>query len=333
MSGIRLSVCVAAVVLTPFLQATPAAAQVDQKQAVEDWKALDILCVQYQRDFLSESDAKKKGAAFKDEWEAWKKQFQPAWAQFQKRYGKDHIAVGETFKGITKPQGVSMDAWQVANVATSVDVAQAEKGFAEWAMGWAKEALRVATYSKGENLEQIERKVVRAEDTLRYCNIAKMWDPKCDSAEQITQAEAIIKEAKPLWKKALAELKWPGHNTEFAGPGKPDELAAAALEFLRKNPNWTKPEYNDEHTPLAACVTAKGWEVWKKAPLTEQPTQYSVELLVAFTGKADPELAYCYRMVFYTAEEAGGKPGLPLKFANSKQYACFRMLKSKMPAK
>ena len=55
-------------------------------------------------------------------------------------------------------------------------------------------------------------------------------------------------------------------------------------------------------------------------------------MLVAFTGKADPELV-CYRMVFYTREEAGVKPGLPFHFANSKQYACFRMLKANVPGK
>ena len=56
-------------------------------------------------------------------------------------------------------------------------------------------------------------------------------------------------------------------------------------------------------------------------------------MLVAFTGRADPELVYCYCMVFYTREEAGVKPGMPLHFANSKQYACFRMLKANVPGK
>jgi hypothetical protein len=333
MSAIRFGGCSAVLVLIQLLLASPAAAQVDQRQAIEDWKTLDKLCLEYEMTYLDENEAKKKGAGLKADWEAWKKQFQPAWENFKKRYGADENTVRAAFKGIAKPQGVAMDAAQVANVSGGINFATAEKSFGDWAVKWGNEALGVATRLKGENLEQLERKVVRAEDAVRYCQLAKSLGSKDDCAEQIKQAQAIIAEVKPAWKKALVELKWPGHNAEFAGPGKPDELAAAALEFLRKNPNWTKPEYNDEHTPLAACVTAKGWEVWKKAPLTEQPTQHCVEMLVAFTGKADPELVYCYRMVFYTREEAGVKAGLPLAFANSKQFACFRMIKANVPAK
>ena len=329
----RIVLGLAAIVLVQALLATPATAQVDQKKAVEDWKTLDKLCNEYSLVFQSENEARKKGPAFKGEWEAWKKQFQPAWADFQKRYGKEEDAVRKAFQGIPKPQGVSMDAHQVRNVARGIDFANTEKEFVKWAEGWATDALGVATRLKGENLAEIERKLIRAEEAVRYFKLAKTWGSQADNSAPIKQAEAIIKEVTPLWKKALVELKWPGHVSDYAGPVKPDELAAAALEFLRKNPNWTKPEYEDEHTPLAACVTGKAWEVWKKAPLTEQPTQYCVELLVAFTGKADPELVYCYRMVFYTREEAGVKPSLPLAFANSKQYACFRMLKTNVPAK
>lgn len=129
------------------------------------------------------------------------------------------------------------------------------------------------------------------------------------------------------------ELKWPGHNADFAGPGSPDELAQAALEFLRKNPNWSKPEYDDEHIPVAACVTAKGWEVSKTAPLTKQTTQYSLDIFVAFKGKKNPKIAYCCNMVFYTAEEAGVNMGLPFRYANSRQYAKYRMLMSHVPVK
>ncbi len=41
--------------------------------------------------------------------------------------------------------------------------------------------------------------------------------------------------------------EWPGHNPDFSGPGDPDKLAAAALDFLRKKPDWSRPEYDDVH--------------------------------------------------------------------------------------
>jgi len=184
---------------------------------------------------------------------------------------------------------------------------------------------------KKDNKEKLELKYVRAEDAVRYYKLAKLWKPGDDHDAKIQEAEAAASEALPLWKEVLKELKWPGHNEKFAGPGKPEALAKAALEFLRGHPKWSAPEYDDEHVPLAACVEGDAWSVWKRAPLTEQPTQYSVAILVVFSGKADPELVYAYHMVFYTAEAGGVKPGLPFRHANSKQYARFRMLKENVP--
>ncbi len=333
MSTNRVVACLAGAVVISCVLATPVQAQIDQQQALEDWRTLDKLCVEYQRTFLSESDAKKRGAAFREEWEAWKKQFEPAWKSFKKRYGKDHLAIGKAFEGIEKPHDISLGAYEVGNVAANIEIAELEKKYAGWAVKWGDDALGIATRSSGDSLDKLERRLIRAEDAVRYYKLAERWDPKGGFAPRIGKAKATVQEVKPVWKKALGEKQWPGHKAEFSGPGQPDELAAAALEFLGKQSNWSKPEYEDEHAPLAACVTGKGWEVSKKAPLTEQPTQYSIELLVAFSGKADPELVYCYHMVFYTKEEAGVKPGLPFRFANSKQYACFRMLKSSVPAK
>ncbi len=315
-----------------ILCAASAQAQVDKKQAKEDWKALSALCAKYQDEFQSESACKKKGAAVYDEWQAWKKEFEPLVATFKSRYGPRHIEVGEKFEGLEKPLDVRFDAWQAANIAYDLDLAREEQRFAEWAVKWGKDAHRTATQLKAEDREKVERKLTRAEEAVRYFKLAKQWNPAGDYDEYIEQSQALVEEVKPLWKKALDELTWPGHNADFTGPGQPDELAAAALDFLRKNPTWSKPEYDDEHTPVAACVTATTWEVSKKAPLTEQPTQYSLDVLVAFTGKSDPELVYVYNMVLYTREEAGVPKEPPFHFANSRQYACYRMLKAKLPA-
>lgn len=323
----------AAVWLASSLFVAPALAQIDKKQAKEDWKALSALCVKYQDEFQSESACKKKGAEFYDEWQAWKKEFEPLVATFKSRYGPRHIEVGEKFEGLEKPLNVRHEAWEVANLAYSIELPQEERNFAEWAVKWGKDAHRTATQLKAENREKVERKLTRAEEAVRFFKLAKRWNPAGDYDEYLEAAQTLLEEVKPLWKKALDELKWPGHNADFTGPGNPDELAAAALDFLRKNPKWSKPEYDDEHTPVAACVTAKTWEVAKKAPLTEQPTQYSLNVLVAFTGTKDAELVYVYNMVLYTREEAGVPKEPPFFFANSRQYACYRMLKANLPAR
>ncbi len=333
MSKNRMSVVVVVAVISFGLLSSVAQAQPDKKQAKEDWKSLDKLCVQYQGEFLSESDAVKKGAAFIDEWKAWKKQFEPLRETFKKRYGDTNLKVYDTFEGMEKPLDVKNDAVQVANIAYSLDIAREEKRYTDWALKWGKESYRKWKNLKAENVEKLELKLTRAEGAVRNFKLAKMWNPQGDYDEYIKQAEAAVKETRPLWEKALAELKWPGHNKDFAGPGNPDELAKAALEFLKKNPKWSKPEYDDEHIPVAACVTAKGWEVSKKAPLTHEPTQFSVNIFVAFKGKKDAKTAYCYHMVFYTGEEAGVKKAVPFRHANSRQYAKYRMLMSNVPAK
>jgi hypothetical protein len=313
------------------LLVSPAQAQLDQKQAKEDWKALAELCAQYQSQFLSESAAQKKGAMFRTEWDAWKKQFEPARETFKSRYGDTHQKVLETFKGVSKPLGVEMEAWQAANIAYTLDLAAEEHKFVDWAVRWGQDAYRKWKFLQAPDREKLELKLTRAEDALAYFKLAQSWDPTGDYKEYIEQAEAAVKETRPLWEQALQELKWPGNNAEFAGPGNADELAKAALDYLKKNPDWSQPEYDDEHIPVAACVTAREWAVAKKAPLTEEPTQYSLDMLVAFKGKKDPKIAYCYHMVFYTQEEAGVKKEPPFRFANSRQYAKYRMLMANVP--
>lgn len=308
-----------------------AAKRVDPVQAGADWKELAALCKEYQDGFLSESQMKKQGALLLPVWNDWKSRFEPACRRFRERYGDAPHRMQEVFEGVPQPEGAAMEAWEAANVAYGIDPAKCEQQFAEWAASWGEDALGVSTRIEPGNKEKLELKYQRAEDALRYYRLAKEWNSAGDYDESIRKAKAAVQEALPLWKDVLKKLAWPGHNPDFAGPGDPDEIAKAALEFLRKNPKWSKPEYDDEHIPFAACVEGKGWEVWKRAPLTQEPTQYSVDVLVAFTGKADPEFVYVYHMVFYTAEAGGVRPGLPLHYANSKQYAKFRMLKEGVP--
>ena len=305
------------------------AVNVDQAQA--DWKELAPLCQKYMQTFMSESAAKKMGPRFQQEWIEWKKQFEPVRDRFRSRYGTSNPEIYEAFKDVPQPEGVDMPATQAAGLANDIDLPACEARFADWAAEWATTALGTSQRIALDNAEKIELKYVRAEDAARYFKLAQKWNAGKDLSAKIAEAEAAVAEALPVWKKTLAELKWPGHNAAFAGPGDPNEIAEAALAFLREHPSWSKPEYDDEHIPFAACVEGKGWDVWKRAPLTDVPTQYSVDVLVAFTGQADPDLVYVYHMVFYTAEAAGVQPGLPLHYANSKQYASFRMLKANVP--
>lgn len=300
-------------------------------QAQADWKALASLSKTYQEKFQSESDVKELGAQLKRNWTDWKTQFQPVRDRFRARYGTTNPQVWEAFEKIPTPENVAMPAAQAANIAYDIEIPECESRFAAWAIKWGSDALRLSKSIRLENSEKAELKYVRSEDAVRYFNLAKEWGAAADVDRHLAEAEAAVAEALPAWKATLADLKWPGSNKDFAGPGDPEELAAAAIAFLNGHPDWTAPEYDDVHIPLAACVEGKGWEVSKRAPLTDEPTQYSLAILVAFSGQADPDLVYVYHMAFYTTEAAGVRPGLPLRFANSRQHASFRMLRHKIP--
>lgn len=324
-----------ACVLAMAVRVAPLAANLgpDTSQAAQDWKELAVLCKEYQDHFQSQSDFKARGALVASAWNDWKKRFEPVRERFRTRYGEKNPDIYTAFENVPKPDGVTMPATQAAGIAYGIDLAQCEQNFANWAEGWAKRALHTSKSIKNDDKEKLELKYIRAEDAVQYYKLAKLWKPGGDDDAKIQEAESAAREALPLWKAVLKELKWPGHHERFAGPGEPDELAKAALAFLREHPDWTAPEYDDAHVPIAACVEGETWEICKRAPLTQVPTQYSVAMLVAFSGKADADLVYVYHMVFYTAEAAGVKPGLPFRHANSKQYAKFRMLRENLPTK
>lgn len=145
-----------------------------------------------------------------------------------------------------------------------------------------------------------------------------------------------IKKQKKQWKKVLDKLDWPGKNLDFKGSGKPEVLASEALKLLRKmkeeGKNWSKPEYDDEHIPFAACVVGSDWEVHKKVPLTGVPTQYTIKMFVLFKGTQSKDIGYGYYMQFYTKEEAGVKKEPPFFYCNSRSYEKHKMLLSKAPS-
>lgn len=326
-------IAAATIALLLIASARPALAKFgpDVDQKAQDWKDLALLCKEYQDNFQSQSAFKARGAVAARAWDDWKKRFEPIRERFRERYGENNPDIYTAFEKVPQPEGVKMPATQAAGIAYGIDLKQCEQKFANWAEGWAKRALHISKSIKNDNKEKLELKYLRAEDAVRYYKLANLWNPDGKFDAMIQEAEAAANEALPLWKETLKQLKWPGNNKKFVGPETPEALAKAALEFLRKHPEWTAPEYDDTHTPLAACVEGDAWKISKRAPLTKVPTQYSVAMLVAFTGDADPELVYVYHMVFYTAEGAGVKPGLPFRYANSKQHAAFRMLKANVP--
>jgi hypothetical protein len=303
---------------------------IDKKQAAEDWALLAKLRDKHLRDLGSESYFTKAGEGFIPVWREWKSQFAPLQVRFKQTYGESYDDVTKSFEGVQKPLDVSSEITDLSNWLGYLDLERQEKDYVDWAVRRGRDS-----YSRWKAMEnpdptKYELKFDYTERALNSFKIARMLDPEGSYDDFIAQAEAARKETYPLWMEVLKKLEWPGHKADFAGPGKPDALAKAALDFLKKDKDWSKPEYDDVHIPLAACVTGSGWVV-SKTNVLQQPTQYSIDIFVAFEGSKEPEIVYVYHMVFYTREELGVKKELPFKWCNSRLYAKYRMLKSKVP--
>ena len=300
-------------------------------QRTEDWKQAAELFSTYYRDLNTKYSFAGHEAEYLESWTQWSEALQAFLPAFKQKYGDTVADVEAKFEDAEAPQGVGNSIRQICQDFYDFDLAAKQKEIA----GWAAEAGNEA-YTKWQNYTppdaaKIELKLDLAERALAHYRRSAQIDPDGDGPALVKKAEQAVAESGKVWKESLKELKWPGHNSEFAGPGDPKDLAKEALKLLQSVESWSKPEYDDEHIPVAVCVTGKGWEVSKKNPITQVPTQYSLDFVAAFAGTVDADLAYVYHMVFYTAEEEGVEKKPPFRYVNSRQYAKYRMLMANVP--
>jgi len=300
--------------------------EVDHAQAAEDWVSMEVLLDEWKTYFF-QSEFEKSPEEFVSKWQSFSERFGESFSEFTEKYGGDRQTLNQTFENVQKPLEAKRDHYALVNEVLGVEIENRRSAILDWADRAGRDNFRQWESMQEVAPEKAELKLQRAEKAVSFFKVASTLNPDGGYDDFVDKAQQAVKETAPLVKKALEGQTWPGHNPEYAGPGSPDAIAAAAIEFLKKNPEWSKPEYDDIHTPYAACVRGGDWEVYKRAPITQDPTQYSLDILVAFTGQKDSSIVYVYNMVFYTGEEGGIKKGLPLKYANSRQYAKYKMLK------
>ncbi len=300
------------------------------EQISKDWVEMDKLLTEREA-FLYQSEFEKNPDEFISSWLEFRRRFKQKSTEFGERYGTDRNMLQEAFQKHFKPVEANRECYVLIDQYLFADIDQMHNNITLWAEKMGEENYDRWEQFSNPDKTKLELKYRYAQRALKGYKAAAKMNPDKDYEEQIKKCESAEKESKAVYIKTMESIIWPGNNKDFEGPGKPGELASAALEFLKKHPDWSRPEYDDEHIPYAACVTGNSWEVWKKAPLTDAPTQYSLDMLVAFSGKNDPDIVYVYNMVFYTAEEAGVEKGLPFKYASSKQYQKYQMLKKSVP--
>ncbi|MCP4640937.1 MAG: hypothetical protein GY851_10910 [bacterium] len=303
-----------------------------QDKALEDWSRMNDLLAVYNSNFGSAYSQSDKGPEFIQLWKDWSKDAAEFIPYFKKTYGDTPEAVASAFEGKEPPEGVHNYPRALTDALYAVDVQALQAEVAGWLAKAGDEQ-----YAKWDGYdappEKAELKLKYAERALAAYEGAAEISPEA-VGDQIAKAEKAVEESEAVAREALESKEWPGHNPEFAGPGDPDDLAAAALKLLerlrKEDRTWSKPEYDDEHIPLAACVVATAWGVEKKTPITEIPTQRRLKMFVAFGGTKDDDVAYGYYMYFYTPEKEGIEEKPPFEYCNSEQYACFKLLKEKI---
>ncbi len=138
---------------------------------------------------------------------------------------------------------------------------------------------------------------------LRYdSHNADLINLKAKIEEQAAKSSADIQ-------KQIEERQWPGHHKGFSGPGNPDDLAKAALEYFNST---CKPG----EKALAACVIEPEWYCFKRN-IFGQPIQWALTFQVAVDveGETTPDLIYTWSISFLTEENVGVEKKPPFKSA------------------
>ncbi len=109
--------------------------------------------------------------------------------------------------------------------------------------------------------------------------------------------------------KQIAERQWPGNHKGFAGPGTPEELTKAALDYFNSTCKPTEKA-------LTACIVEPDWYCFKRN-IFGQPVQWALTFWVAVDveGETTPDLVYAWSISFITEENVGVEKAPPFKWA------------------
>ncbi|GEM_PF-5526653 len=145
-----------------------------------------------------------------------------------------------------------------------------------------------------------------------------------DLVKGLARIDELAASSQADLEKQMNERTWPGHIEGFAGPGNPDELAKAALEYFHRTcePN--------EHA-IAVCLQEREWYTFQRN-LFGETVQWGLTFWVAVTldEEKDQDIAHVYSISFLTAIEPGVAKAPPFEWAA--YNTSWKMRHSKVPA-
>ncbi|EKD82692.1 MAG: hypothetical protein ACD_39C01151G0002, partial [uncultured bacterium] len=120
--------------------------------------------------------------------------------------------------------------------------------------------------------------------------------------------EAAVGDAAAV-QKQIEERQWPGNHKGFSGPGTPEELNQAALDYFNSTCKPTEKA-------LAACIVEPEWYCFKRN-IFGQPIQWAITFWVAVDveGETNADIVNAWSISFLTEENVGVEKAPPFKLA------------------
>jgi len=141
----------------------------------------------------------------------------------------------------------------------------------------------IDAFSRQVNEENYEKLRIKLDLALQFDpqnEKAKEWLGRLDSDKE--KAFAAIE-------RSINEAKWPGHYSNFSGPGNPDQLAASAMDWLRKDEAF-RGKQDPDHT-FAVCVRGDWWVA--KRNILGQPIQWGLPIYAACHDSKEKAKGLC----------------------------------------
>ncbi len=232
--------------------------------------------------------------------------------QCQKKYGDTPEQINKTVLSIVQIDNKSgkHPTTQIDSIFKKVkkwidNIAQAKKNKAEILVNEANSIQNkmnsFASHQTQKNQDELKKKL---ETALKY-------DPDNKKAkETLKNAGAAFKKARAALDNQIDNAKWPGNYKNFAGPGNPDKLAAAALEYFKNDEGWGSRKKNPEH--CIAVAIRGNWGSSKKNILGQTIQWYLPVYLAIYRDKdEDKSIAHVFELSLLTKEEANVEKAPP----------------------
>ncbi|MEZ7893444.1 MAG: hypothetical protein QMC67_17045 [Candidatus Wallbacteria bacterium] len=219
-----------------------------------------------------------------------------------------------------KPENIMDPGYLYQEFSKGIEnIGKARKDMAETISGEVKSSLEIINNinedSRPKKYEEIKNRIA----------LGLKCDPKNGDLQKFMASidEISAKDSADTQQK-IKDQKWPGNVKNFAGPGDPDELCKAAIEY------FSRTCQSNEHA-LAACIAEDNWYVFKRN-IFNQPVQYALTFFVAVSddNAKDKEIVKVYSISFLTNEDVNSKKEPPFAAAAFNQQ--FKMLKANVPA-